>query len=189
MKVEEVKRTSVLKYMRNEDIKTIREELYKINNGFCPVLKKEVPLTDCVLDHKHKKNKQSELGMDDYGCIRNTIDKRVNSFEGKVLKDYIRSGLSKDIDLSDLLRNLADYIDAGSYVVSKFNHDTTDIEYIRYIHPTDTPKQPLMRKRDFNKLNKLYKFKYSNRKPLDFPKSSKLTKKFIELFKEFNITI
>ncbi len=166
-------------FMKNEDIKILREKLYLKNNKICPVIKLEIDISECVLDHKHKKNIQSVLGQEDYGCIRNTIDKRANSFEGKVLKDYIRSGLSKDIKLPDLLRNLADYIEEGAYIEDN----------IRYIHPKEQPKSPIIRKRDFNKLNKAYLIKYPNRKPLDYPKSKKLSNRFIELFNDFDITI
>ena len=42
-------------------------------------------------------------------------------------------------------------------------------------------------KKNFNKLNKEYKVKYPNKKPLEYPKSKKLTKGLKVLFEEFNI--
>lgn len=53
----------------------------------------------------------------------------------------------------------------------------------------EKPKPKKLGKRLFNKIAKLYKEEYSNRKPLEYPKSGKLTKKITELADRYNLTI
>ena len=70
-----------------------------------------------------------------------------------------------------MLRSLADYLER---------------EPTEYIHPREIPKEPKIGKREFTKLNKYYKGKYPNRKPLEYPSSGKWTNVLKELADEIN---
>lgn len=43
-----------LHYMKQPEIKILKEKLWLRNNKKCPILGIEVPLDKMVLDHKHK---------------------------------------------------------------------------------------------------------------------------------------
>lgn len=116
-----------LHYMKYKEIKPLREKLYKENDCKCCILNKKIPFENTVLDHKHKRSKKDEPNINN-GYIRNVIDKRVNSFLGKIENAYIRYGLHKEVDLPYLLRRLADYIEEGKYI---------DINGFVYIHPKE----------------------------------------------------
>ena len=53
----------------------------------------------------------------------------------------------------------------------------------------EKPKPKKLGKRLFNKIAKLYKEEYPNRKPLEYPKSGKLTKKFTDLVNGYNLIV
>lgn len=76
--------------------KLLRDKLWK---GKCPILK----ITGCrvVLDHDHKSGK-----------VRNAISQQANTWEGYVLKYWIKyCSKYSEVSLPDALRNLADYLD------------------------------------------------------------------------------
>jgi len=164
--------------LKNKDIKILKEKLYKQNNGVCPLLGIEVPLDKTVLDHIHKL--KSEEYDTDKGTIRNFLEFRANSIEGKITNNWKRlfgADISTHpIDLPSFLRNLADYLEEGAY-----SEDNT-----YYIHPTEVPKVPLLKKSCYNKLKKVYN---SRAKFPEYPKSKKLTKKLKLLFEKYNIEI
>lgn len=158
--------------LKQNDLKPLKEKWAKEQNYICPVLKKEIPLDKLVVDHLHKL-KSEEPGPDGKGCCRGILDFRVNSLEGKVVNNFKRLGLEKDINLPEFLRNLADYLEN--------NHLNDEI---LFIHPTEVIKEPKLSKRSYNKFKKLYTGKA---KFPDFPSSGKLTKPLEKLFKEYDI--
>ena len=167
--------------LKNKDIKVLKEKLYLKNNKICPLLGIEIPLEKIALDHIHKLN-ADEYAIDK-GTIRNAIEFRANAIEGAITNKWKRlfgADTSKHpISLPEFLRNLANYLEAGAY-----NEDNT-----YYVHPTEVPRKPKVKKSSFNKMLKLYKQKYPNKKkhPV-YPKSKKLTKSLSKLFEEFSIT-
>lgn len=158
--------------LKSKDLKPLKEKWHNEQNQICPVLKKEFPLDDMVIDHEHKL--KSELpDASGKGCCRGAISRFANALEGKILNNFKRMGLDKHINLPTFLRNLADYLES--------NHLEDNI---LYIHPSEEVKEPKLKKTSYNKLKKLYSGKA--RFP-EFPKSGKLTKQLEELFKTYNL--
>jgi len=165
--------------LKPKDIKILKEKLHKLNNEVCPLLGIPIPLDSMALDHIHKL--KSESYADDKGTIRNAIEFRANALEGKITnnwKRYYGADESKHpTDLPTFLRNLADYLEAGAYC-DEGNY---------YIHPSEVPKAPKIKKSSYNKMIKLFKAKYPNKKVPAYPKSRKLTKQMDKLFSEFTV--
>lgn len=166
--------------LKAKDIKILKEKLHKQNDKICPLLGVPVPLDKTALDHIHKLNAESYA--DDKGTIRNAIEFRANAMEGKITnnwKRYFGADVTKHpTDLPTFLRNLADYLEAGAYC--------EDGNY--FIHPSEVPKAPKIKKSSYNKMIKLFKEKYPKKKVPAYPKSKKLTKGLEKLYIEFNIT-
>ena len=139
----------MIKHLKSSEIKKFREKLYYQNNRIFPVLKKEIPLEKAVLDHIHKQRLSDDI-TENSGVIRNTIDRDVNCFIGKIENAYKRY-IPKDIDLPTLLRNTADYIEKGAYkedgVVFSHPRENGNSDQIKM-------KRIPFSKRDFNNLNK-----------------------------------
>ena len=167
------------KELKAKDIKILKEKLHKQNNGVCPLLGTKVPLDKMALDHIHKL--KIEAYADDKGTIRNAIEFRANAMEGKITNSWKRlygaDVTRHPIDLPTFLRNLADYLEAGAY--------EEDGDY--FIHPSEVPKAPKIKKSSYNKMIKLFKAKYPNKKVPAYPKSRKLTKQMDKLFIEFTV--
>ena len=165
--------------LKQKDIKILKEKLHKQNDSVCPLLGVPVPLDQCALDHIHKL--KTEPYANDKGTIRNAIEFRANALEGKITnnwKRYFGADTSKHpTDLPTFLRNLADYLEAGAYCEDD----------VYYIHPSEVPKAPKVKKSSYNKMIKLFKEKYPKKKVPPYPKSKKLTKLLDKLFTEFNI--
>jgi len=158
-----------MKQLKQKELKDLREKLYAEQKGICPLCKTKIRLDEAVIDHQHKTLKE-EIGADGAGLVRGVLCHRCNTVEGGMINKFRRYGIYLK-DYTQFLRNLADYLDQ---------------EPLPYIHPTEAPKIPKLGKRDFNKLLKLYKAKYPRRKKgLTYPKSGKLTKKWIDLLEEF----
>jgi len=138
-----------LYYMSQSDIKKLKEKLYKEYDGKCPVLKKEIPFDKMVLDHKHKL--KSEEPDKEKGACRIHLEFRVNAMSGKIENIFKRYGFHKeDLSLPDMLRNIADYLDKGSY------RDTYQGKPLYYIHPNEVPRRKKVSKRDLKKIHKWY---------------------------------
>jgi len=172
--------------MSNKDIKEVRELLYEEQKGICPICEYKIDKSIAVLDHLHKEKGQVN-GEDGAGAIRQMLCFQCNSLDGKLLKQFQRSGLKKYIKFDHWVENYLRYIRKKPKL----------IKGKLYIHPTEKEDDLYMGKQLFNKLNKLYKEKYPNRKPLEVPKSIKtrgkfrgkwkITKKWEDLLKEFNL--
>lgn len=167
--------TEELIQLEQKDLKGFREEIYRKNSGICPILKKVVPFEKTVVDHQHKL-KSEVSGIDGKGLVRGVIDFRVNSLEGKITNLWKRLGLEKEIELPNLLRNLADYL-----------NDNLQKEEIKYIHPAEKIQIPKISKSKYNALKKAYEKSGRKAKFPEFPKSGKITEKLQKLFGEFGI--
>lgn len=126
------------------DLPDFRRKEHLKQKSICPVLKKEFPIRDMVVDHKHKV-KKDPIGKNNGGLIRGVIHNSVNRLEGKIVGAYTRLGLEKQITLPELLRNLADYLE---------NHP---LGY-KYIHPSEEAKEPKEKfyKRDYQLIEKYW---------------------------------
>lgn len=160
--------------LKQADIKELREKLHREQNEICPICKDKTAYDKITLDHQHKK-KHEEIGELGKGLIRGTICFTCNSAEGRILSVYQRQGLhKKEIEYTDWLRNLADYLDR---------------ENLPYVHPNEVPKEPNIKKSLYNKLKKEYLKTERKKKFPDFPKSGKMTKALKELSEEFQISL
>lgn len=154
-------------HLKQSQIKEFREKLYNLNNQSCPILKQPLSKERAVLDHIHKQRQTDDI-TESSGVIRNTIDKDVNLFLGKIengYKRYIRNNTKNNIELPDLLRNIADYIEKGSY---KENNTV-------FSHPSENGNSDLIKmkkipfsKRDFKHLN--IELSKDNKKPIKYQK-------------------
>lgn len=162
--------------MKQKDIKTLREKIYLNNNKICPVLNTEIPLEKMVLDHAHKRK------CDEYapnkGTVREVLEFRVNAFCGKIENNFKRYGLDKEYDLVQVLRNAANYFEAGPY---------RDEEGFMYIHPREVHPEKKLKKQSYNKLLKIYTASGGKAKFPEYPKSKKLSKKLSALFDKYEV--
>jgi len=159
--------------LKTSEVASIRKKLHEEQGMVCPVCNEEISHELTTLDHQHKLFKDQPLLENGAGLVRGVLCRNCNSFEGRVFSNYRRQGLHKiEASLSDLLRNLADYLDK---------------ENLPLIHPTERPKADKMGKRRFNQLNKEYCKKNPSRKPLEYPKSGKITEKLAKLLENYNL--
>lgn len=155
-----------MKQLKQSDIKELRNKLLTEQDGKCLICNIIVEDNAC-LDHQHKRKLKGS------GLIRGVLCRNCNAYLGKLENNSRRYCISL-IDLPDILRSIADYLERP---------------HLDYIHPTEKAKEPTLSKRSFNILAKAYSEKYPKRKPLEYPKSKKLTKNLSVLFEEFNIEI
>lgn len=169
-----------LKQLKAKDLKDIKKEMWEKNNRICPLLGVPLDFDKAVVDHIHKL--RDEDPDEQKGTIRDAIEFRSNAMEGKIVNNWRRYFGSDEsnhpIDLPTFLRNLADYLEKGAY--------QCDDGYY-YIHPSEAPKEPKVKKSAYNKLVKMYKEKYPKKKIPGYPKSKKMTKPLQKLFEEFDI--
>jgi len=189
--------------LKNKDLKEFREHIHIHHNKYiCPICQCYTELEDTTLDHQHKLNKSQAIGDNGAGLCRDVICRQCNTLEGKIWNNFTRLGFHKKDLGSDnpiksranILRRMADHYEFG-YLKSN------EGEY--YIHPTEEPPLPKMGKLIFNRINKAYKIKYPNRKPLEIPKSAiikkgakkgqigmwKITASWEALIEEFDIEV
>lgn len=166
----------MLEELKTKDLKPLKKKWHEAQNNICPILRKEIPLDNMVIDHQHKLKSElpDETGK---GICRGAISRFANALEGKITNNFKRMGLDKHIDLPTFLRNLADYLD--------HNHIEDEI---KYIHPSEVTKEPKISKRNYKKLAKEYALSSKKAKFPEFPKSEKVTVKLRALFAEFNIS-
>ena len=154
--------------LKSSELPLLRQELAKQNNNKCPLCNRSFSEVPPVLDHKHKLRSEHNGGVCQLGLCRNTLCAYCNSVEGKLLRDLARYGKIRDNtkegqkQICTWLRNLADYYEYKS---------------LRYIHPTEREKEPVLMKSEYNKLKK--KSIQLNIKYPEYPKSKKYTKDII----------
>ncbi len=130
----------VLKQLKYKDLPALKKQWHEDQNYECPLFGKKYSLEDVVVDHRHKLKSElpDESGK---GICRGVIHFQGNAIEGKITNAFKRYGGDKHITLIDFLRNLADYLEKNR----------SDDE-VKYIHPSEEPKQPKLMKSSYNKL-------------------------------------
>lgn len=166
-----------MRQLKQKDIKSLRKHILKKQNGKCWICGKEPKIP--VLDHHHKKKIKGT------GQIRGVLCNNCNVFIAKIENNCVRYAINQK-DLPTILRKTAEYFEKKQYP---------------YLHPSEKPKDKMLKKTSINKLVKLYSEKYPNRKipPILIYKQKK-TKRGVmktkekklnigleKLFKEFNI--
>ena len=178
-----VKSEEKLIYMRQADIKILKEKIWLQNDKKCPVLGKEISLDKMVLDHKHKL--KNDAPGPNQGTVREVLEFRVNALLGKFENGIKRYGLDKDPDfnLPTFLRNAADYFEKGDYTELDKDGNT-----LYYIHPNEVPKRIKVKKSEQNKINKYYLELYPRRKKIPtFTYKNDEVKRILEDIKDLEI--
>lgn len=147
-----------LRQLKASDVPKLRKFLLKKQMGTCPICTKHIQ--DPCLDHSHIKR------IGGSGLIRGVLCRTCNVFIAKSENNCTRYGI-KQRDLPSILRACADYLERP---------------HLKYIHPSEKPKEPRLKKQSYNKLFKAYKAIGRRAKFPEYPKSRKLTKKLAELF-------
>lgn len=163
-----------LKELKSKGIKSLKQIILEKQGYRCAICGKELTLENSVLDHQHKNKKADPNGVNGDGLVRGVLCQEDNLTEGKIwnaTKRFQRAKTPQDRII--WLQKLIKYYQQEPYP---------------YIHPTEVKKDSDLSKKNFNKLAKLYKEKYPKKKPLEYPKSKKMTKPLEPLYKEFNIT-
>lgn len=161
-----------IKNLKNSEIPELREKILEEQNCKCPLCGKDITIYDkIVLDHQHKLRMSDENGVDGNGLVRGVLCLECNALEGKIWNNSNRflHQPTKEQRLN-WLKNLIAYYQKDCYP---------------FVHPTEVPKDPPVSKRNFNKLNKLWC--QTHDKPLEYPKSCKLTKQLKSLFSMYGI--
>lgn len=159
-----------IKQLQAKDVKPIREDILKSQGNVCRLCNEPITEQSGVsLDHQHKL-KSEECGPDGKGLIRGVLCRACNVWEGKIWNSSTRYMQPKSVqERVQLLKNLIEYYEEGTYPL---------------IHPSEKPKEPVLSKRNYNKLKK----EYSGKKKFpEYPKSGKLTVSLQALFEEYNI--
>jgi hypothetical protein len=156
-----------LRFINQRELGELRRKQFKKQGEKCAVTGLPYPIKECVFDHKHKLKRDPLGGPDRLGLLRGVICGKVNTFEGKLWRMWKRLGLSEDISLPDLLRNIADYIE-------------TPPMKEKVVHPNERPKRKKLNKVEFKRVLK-YWFVMNPRKrvlpkyPLDGIETEKWT--------------
>lgn len=159
--------------LKGKDLLELKRRLHEEQGGVCPLLEKEFPLEDMVIDHKHKK-KADPAGPNGDGLVRGAINRFANVIEGKITNNWKRTGLEyTDADLPTFLRNLADYL------------ENPPCEQI-YIHPSEAPRHRKLKKSSYNRLVKVV----GNRQRIPpYPRKGRLTKALEKLYEKYSVDI
>lgn len=145
------------------DISALRDALSKKQQGICPICGKE--LNAPCLDHHHKKRIKGS------GQVRGVLCRSCNVMLGKIENNCVRYCIAQE-DLPTVLRSMALYLEQP---------------HLPYIHPSDAPKTPKLKKSSYNKLKKIMNDASGRKKCPEYPKSGKLTKPLEALYKEFQL--
>ena len=131
-----------MKQLKVNDLKPLRLKWFKEQNGICPILKKIYPVASFCVDHQHKLVNElpDETGK---GLCRGAIHFQANALEGKIGNAFKRLGLHKHIELTEYLRNLADYLE-----------DNKIHQGEQLIHPSESPRKLRLMKSSYNELMK-----------------------------------
>lgn len=157
------------KQLKTSDLARVRAELSEAQGGICPLCGK--PLDNPVLDHQHRLRKSQEIGDDGAGLVRGVLCRDCNVLEGKIwnaTNRYLRPETKQE--RIEFLRNLVKYLEKVP----------TDM-----IHSTERPREPILSKRQYNKLVKLAQIQ--GVKVPEYPRSKHLTKRLKVLFERFDI--
>lgn len=133
-----------LVFINERELKALRKKQYKKQGGLCAITGLPYALDDCVMDHKHKKKCEPLGGPDGLGLCRGVIGKNVNTFEGRLVKNLKRYGLAEDIELPELLRRIADYL------------ESPPMKSMKVVHPKERPKRKKLSKVDYKRVCKYW---------------------------------
>lgn len=128
------------KQLKGSDVPKLRKQILQEQNGICPICKKEIQ--GPCLDHQHKKKIKGS------GQIRGVLCRACNIFLGKAENNCVRFSISQKV-LPSILRNIADYLEQKQYP---------------YLHPSEKPKEPFLKRNSISKLTKLFKMEFPKRK-------------------------
>lgn len=159
--------------LKQSDIAPLRERLLKEQDGKCLLSGKVI--TECngnSLDHQHKFKYQENV-IDGNGLIRGVLSMEMNLLEGKIWNNMDRFLNPKSVaERIQFLKDLIVFYER---------------ENLPFIHPDEKPDEPIVSKRNYNKLAKAYKLSLAKKKFPPYPKSKKLTKELASLFELFEI--
>lgn len=142
----------------HSQVKFIRNAILEKQGGICPLCDNEVIMP--TLDHYHSKKQYGS------GLVRGVICNTCNRIAGVIENNLLRNNIAYS-DAPKVLRNIADYL---------LNSRT------RYIHPSEKPKAPRLKKSSYNKLIKAVSGKQK------IPAySGKFTKKIEQLFVKYGV--
>jgi len=164
MEIEQMTAKGLIEYRESEAEKM---------DNVCPICGNKRNLNEWTVDHQHK-TKAETNGVNGAGMVRGVICFKCNSTEGRFLSAFKRSGLRYDVEFTDFIRSLADYLDQPN---------------THYIHPSEKAKEPKLKKRPFNKIAKMYSEEYPKKKMLEYPKSGKATKIIKELSEKYKVPL
>lgn len=157
----------MIKQLTSTEIKSIKEQIWHKQNQCCAICGQPITLDKAVLDHQHKNKKSDANITNGNGLVRGVLCRECNLVEGKIWNNLKRfKQFTTTEERLIWLTQLSQYYKSPKYP---------------YIHPTEKLKEPVVSKRQFNKLCKVYG------KPLTYPKSKKLTKPLEKLFNNYNI--
>ena len=149
-----------IKQLKGSEVPALRAKLLEEQSGTCPICCNDVDAP--CLDHEHTKKIKGS------GQVRGVICRMCNVFLGKIENNCTRYKISL-FELPRTLRNIADYVE-------KPHHP--------YMHPSEAPKIPRLKKTSYNKLKKAYS---GRAKFPEYPKQKKLTKGLKALFEKYEI--
>lgn len=159
-----------LKQLKSSEVQSLRNEILEEQDGLCALC--DEPITEATgvsLDHQHKR-KADPIGVDGGGLVRGVLCRACNVWEGKIWNNTQRYRQPESVqDRIDMLKKLIDYYKKGTYDI---------------IHHTEKEKEPVVSKRNYNRLKKEYNGK---KKFPEYPKSGKLTIALQVLFEEYEI--
>lgn len=163
--------------LTQRNVKELRDLILQAQNYKCAICGNLIDLedtNDASLDHQHK-NKQSDTFEDGNGLIRGVLCRACNSIEGKfwnASKRFMK--FKNEKERIEWLKKLVEYYESPKYP---------------FIHPSEKIKEKSLSKRNFNLMITQFKKKYQKKKLPQYPKSSKPTKRIIELFEEFGLSL
>lgn len=162
--------TRELIQLKSKDIKPLRTKLLNEQNGNCKLCGETINDESGIsLDHQHMTSKEI-IGEDGAGLVRGVLCRSCNVLEGKIWNNVSRYKQPE---------NVADRIHFLESLISYYKESNTE-----FIHPNEEPKEPIVSKRNYNKLKKIYT---GRKKFPEYPKSKKLTVQLKQLFKEYSI--
>lgn len=150
-----------MKILKSSEVQRQREIILERQEGKCLICNREC--LSPVLDHHHKKKVKGT------GRIRGVLCRNCNIFLGKIENNSSRYCISGE-SLPEVLRNIANYLEKEQYP---------------FLHPSEKPKEPILKRSSYNKLKKELKGKY---KIPEYPKSGKLTKNLEKLFSKVDFS-
>jgi len=159
-----------LKQLKSTEVQNLRNDILDEQNGCCAICGDLITDESGIsLDHQHKTSKET-IGEDGAGLVRGVLCRACNVWEGKIWNNTQRYRQPESVnERVEMLKSLIAYYEKGTYDI---------------IHHSEKPKEPIVSKRNYNKLKKAYNGK---KKFPEYPKSGKLTMGLGILFEEYDI--